>query len=297
MITKREQRTLSVRRPSFFVQLADWFQEWKLLSLGLILVVLLVLVAIAAPAIVPYPVAQADYQHRLERPSAVHWFGTDEHGRDILSRVIWGTRVSITVGGVSVLLGTIIGLPWGLSIGFIGGRYDTISSRIIDGFFALPGMLMALAVIAALGRSEMSAMVAIAIGRIPSMARIARAAVLAEKEKEYVEASRAIGSSWAFILFRSLLPSTAGPLVVLTSMGFSVAVMIEAGLSFLGMSAQPPTPSLGNMIAAGRGYLYEAPHYSIFPGLVLTIMVLCLNLIGDGLRDMLDPRRERGQEV
>jgi peptide/nickel transport system permease protein len=294
MITEHERPAFAIHRPAFLRGLADWLREWKLFSLGIALGAFLICVTIAAPLIAPYPPAEVDYPHRLEGPSAAHWFGTDEHGRDILSRVIYGGRISIAIGAVSVLLATTIGLPWGLSIGFIGGRYDMISSRIIDAAFSIPSLLMSLSVITVMGRSEKSAMVAIAISRIPVIARVARAAVIAEKEKDYVEASRALGSSPMFILFRSLLPSIVGPIVVLISMSFAVAVMIEAGLSFLGMSAQPPMPSIGTMIAKGREYLYEAPHYSIFPGFALALLILSLNLIGDGLRDLFDPRRQRG---
>ena len=180
-----------------------------------------------------------------------------------------------------------------LSIGYVGGRYDAISSRIIDAFFSIPGLLLSLAMITILGRSEQAAIIAIAIGRIPVIARVARAPVISEKEKDYIEACRALGLSEFYIVFRVLLPNVIGPLAVLISLSFAVAVMIEAGLSFLGMSAQFPKPSWGNMISAGRNYLYEAPHYSIFPGLALAMMVLSFNLIGDSLRDMFDPRRQR----
>lgn len=294
MIAESERRASAVRWPAFLSRLADWLREWKLFSLGIALGTFLICIAIVAPWIAPYTPAQVDYPHRLERPSAAHWFGTDELGRDILSRVIYGGRVSIMIGAVAVLLATVIGLPWGLSIGFIGGRYDMISSRIIDAAFSFPSLLMSLSVITVMGRSEKSAMVAIAISRIPVIARVARAAVIAEKEKDYVEASRALGSSPMFILFRSVLPSVVGPIVVLISMSFAVAVMIEAGLSFLGMSAQPPMPSIGTMISKGREYLYEAPYYSIFPGFALALLILSLNLIGDGVRDLFDPRRQRG---
>jgi len=275
------------------VQLVAWFREWKLLALGILVGAVMIISTVAAPWVAPYPPDDVDYEHRLEPPSAEHWFGTDDHGRDILSRVIWGGRVSISVGAASILLASIVGLPWGLSIGFIGGRYDTISGRIIDAFFSMPSLLLSLAMITILGRSEQAAIIAIAIGRIPVIARVARAPVIAEKEKDYVEASRALGLSEAYIMFRTVLPNVIGPLSVLISLQFAVAVMIEASLSFLGMSAQFPKPSWGNMISAGRLYLYEAPHYSIFPGVALALMVLSFNLIGDSLRDLFDPRRER----
>jgi len=272
-------------------RLIRWLRKWKTFSLGLFLTVIFLLVTLFADGIAPYDPEATDYTTRFSSPSLTHPFSTDEHGRDILSRVVYGGRVSLVVGIGSVLLASIIAISIGLMIGFLGGRLDTLVSRLVDAFFAIPGILWAITIVAILGPSTRSALIAIAVARIPVTIRVARASIIAARENDYVEASRALGSSWWFIVFRTILPNCAGPLLVLVSLGFAVAILDEAALSYLGLSAQPPTPSWGNMLQQSQRYLHDSLWYVIFPGLTLFLVVLGLNLVGDGIRDLFDPRR------
>ncbi len=291
--------TLAVgsRRPSPGARLWTWVSRWKTFTLGLVIAAIFMGATLLAPVIAPYPPAKTNYGQRFAPPSAQHLFGTDEHGRDIFSRILYGGRVSLKVGLFSVLLSGLVGIPLGLTAGFFGGRYDAIVSRVTDAFFAFPGILWAIAIVAVLGPSENSATLAIAVSRVPVTIRLSRGAILAEKENEYVEASRALGSSWAYITFRSILPNCAGTILVLLSLGFAVAILAEAGLSFLGMSAQPPTPSWGNMLQESQRYLHESGWFAFFPGMTIFFVVLGLNLVGDGIRDLVDPRREQSRKA
>jgi len=259
---------------------------------GLAIALVFVGGSLLAPIVAPYPPAKANYQERLLPPSPAHLMGTDAHGRDTLSRLLYGGRVSLKVGFWAVVLSTLVGLPLGQMAGFFGGHFDTIIGRITDALFAFPSILWAIAIVAILGPSERGAILAIAVSRIALTIRISRGAVLSERGKQYVEASRALGSSWPFVVFRGVLPNCAGTILVLLSLGLAVSVLAEAGLSFLGMSAQPPTPSWGSMLQESQRYLYESPWFAFFPGMTVFLVVLGLNLLGDGIRDLLDPRRE-----
>ena len=267
-----------------------WISKWKTFSLGLLLTVIFVLATIFAQWIAPYPPEATDYSNRFAPPSSTHLFGTDEHGRDIFSRVLYGGRVSLYVGIFSVLLASILAIPIGLIIGYRGGWADTVISRIVDALFAIPGILWALSIVAILGPSVRSAMIAIAVSRIPVTIRVARSSIITTKEADYVDASRTLGSSWWYIIFRTILPNCGGPLLVLISLGFAVAILDEAAFSYLGMSAQPPTPSWGNMLQESQRYLHESLWYTLFPGVTLFLVVMGLNLLGDGIRDIFDPR-------
>ncbi len=267
--------------------------RWKTLSVGLALIALFLFCALAAGVISPYDPDAVVYPDALKPPSTAHLFGTDDHGRDILSRVIYGTRVSLVIATISVAIASLIGIPAGLISGYSGGWVDGIIGRVLDALFAFPVILMAIAIIAIFGSGERSAVIAIGLIAIPEFARVARGAMIAEKEREYVLAARALGASWARIVFRSILPNTFGPIMVLISLGFAFAILNETALSFLGLGAQPPTPSWGADLATGRRYLVQAPWYSFFPGLAIFLLVLALNLTGDGLRDLLDPRGRR----
>jgi peptide/nickel transport system permease protein len=266
---------------------------WKTFTLGVSLIAMFVLAAILAPQISPFDPAKPDYKALKQSPSTDHLFGTDDKGRDIFSRVVHGTRVSFAIALVSVGLATAIGLPLGLISGYFGGFADGLISRLVDALFAFPPILMAIAIMSIRGKGELSAMIAIGLIAIPEFARVSRSAMIAEKENDYVMAARAIGCSSTRIIFRSILRNTLGPVLVLISLGFAFAILNETALSFLGLGAQPPTPSWGADIAASRRYIRDAPWLSIFPGLAIVLLVLGLNLTGDGLRDLMDPRRNR----
>jgi len=267
--------------------------KWKTFTLGVALIALFLLCAIFAPLIAPADPEELDYNISLQRPSWAHPFGTDDQGRDLFSRVVYGTRVSFTIAVVAVSIATLIGVPLGLLSGFFGRWIDTVIGRVIDAMFAFPVLLMAIAILAITGVGLRGAIIAIGLIAIPEFARVSRSAMIAEKENDYVLAARAIGSSAPRIIFRNILPNTLGPIVVLISLGFAFAILNETALSFLGLGAQPPTPSWGADLATARRYIIDAPHFSVFPGLAIFFLVLALNLTGDGLRDIMDPRRKR----
>lgn len=279
--------------PNQLVRTLRFAWKWKTFSIGVLVLAIFVIGALAAPVITSHDPIKTNYPERLEAPSAKHLFGTDEHGRDLFARVVYGTRISLLSSTLAVLISTVAGVGLGLTTGYFGGTLDTVISRIMDAFFGFPVILMAIAMVAIVGPSVEAAMVAIGIIGIPGFARVSRAAILAERENEYVEASRAAASHWSYIIFRSVLPNCLGPILVLISLGFARAVLNEAALSFLGLGAQPPDPSWGSMLSTGRRYLVEAPWYSLVPGGAIFLLVLSLNLIGDGLQDLADPRRAR----
>lgn len=278
---------------SHLVRGLRWAWKWKAFSLGLILITVFVLAALTAPLLTPFDPLKTNYPERLQAPSVTHFFGTDEHGRDLFTRVLYGIRISLLASTLAVAISTSIGVVLGLTTGYFGRAFDAVVSRVLDAFFGFPVILMAIALVAIVGPSVEAAMVAIGIIGIPGFARVSRAAMLAERENEYVEASRAAASHWTYIIFRSILPNCLGPILVLISLGFARAVLNEAALSFLGLGAQPPSPSWGSMLSTGRSYLLEAPWYSLVPGGAIFLLVLSMNLIGDGLQDLADPRRAR----
>ena len=282
-----------VKPPASARSLLRGAQVWKTFSLGLVILAVFTLSAPFAPVIAPYDPDKPDYTALLQPPNLDHLFGTDDKGRDIFSRVVFGTRVSFTIALVSVGLATVIGLPLGLIAGFFGGKLDMVISRLLDAMFAFPVILLAIAILAITGVGLRGAIIAIGLIAIPEFARVSRSAIIAEKENEYVIAARAVGASIPRIIIRNILPNTLGPIVVLISLGFAIAILNETALSFLGLGAQPPTPSWGADLAAARRYLREAIWLSVFPGLAIFFLVLGLNLVGDGLRDLLDPRRDR----
>lgn len=267
--------------------------RWKTLTLGLFIIATFILLAVFAPAVAPHNPNRVNYKAKLEAPSAEHLFGTDDQGRDILTRVIYGTRISFAIALVAVGIATIIGLPIGMLAGYHGGFVDTLISRFIDAMFAFPVILMAIAILAITGVGLKGAIIAIGLIAVPEFARVSRSAVIAERENDYVLAAYSIGCSVPRIIFRSILPNTLGPVVVLISLGFAFAILNETALSFLGLGAQPPTPSWGADLATGRRYIRDAIWLSLFPGMAIFLLVLGLNLAGDGLRDLMDPRRNR----
>lgn len=286
-------RSTRPRRESAPRRLLTATRTWKTFSLGLVIIAVFAIFALFAPQVAPFKPAKPDFTSVRQPPGQDHLFGTDDKGRDILSRVVYGTRVSFAIALLSVALATTIGLPLGLTSGFFGGWIDAVISRLVDAVFAFPPILMAIAVMAIRGNGERSATIAIGLIAIPEFARVSRAAMISEKENDYVLAARAIGCSVPRIIFVGILRNTLSPLVVLISLGFAFAILNETALSFLGLGAQPPTPSWGADIAASRRYIRDAPWLSVFPGLAIFFLVFSLNLVGDGLRDLLDPRRSR----
>ena len=265
--------------------------------IGLLIVLLMALVAIFAPLLAPYPPLELAPKEQFRAPSWSHPFGTDEFGRDLLSRVIHGSRISLIAGGGAVLLAAVFGITLGMLAGYFRGATEAILSRLFDLILAFPAVLLAIAAIAILGRSTQSAVIAIGVINVPAFARLARASVLAEAKKEYVEAERSLGAGHGHILLRTLLPNVLPPVMVLASVAMASAILLEASLSFLGLGTQPPAPSWGNMVSAGRTYLRNAEWYALFPGLMIALLILGLNLLGDGLRDALDPRGGRKRSV
>jgi ABC-type dipeptide/oligopeptide/nickel transport system permease subunit len=262
-----------------------------LLGLGLFLCV--VLLAVFADQVAPYDPAAVHMRDRLQLPSATYLVGTDELGRDLLSRLIYGARVSLAVGVIATGIAAGVGIVLGLASGIYGGKLDSVVMRALDGLLAFPAIILALAIISALGPSPGNAMIAIGVVSIPTFARITRGTVLALKEKEFVEAARACGATAPYLMLRVLLPNCLSPLLVQASIAFANAILTEAALSFLGLGVQPPTPSWGSMLDTGRKYLDQTPWYSFSAGAAIFLAVLSLNLVGDGLRDALDPRIRR----
>ncbi len=276
-------------RPSRF-----WrrFARNRLALLGTLIIVLLLISALLAPVIAPYDPIKTNIRDRLQGPSAAHLFGTDDLGRDIFSRVLYGTRISLKVGLISVSIATSIGLLLGLLAGYLGGWVDTLVMRTMDVLFAFPAVLLAIAIMAVLGQSTTNVMIAVGIVYVPIFARITRGSVLAVRELEFIEAARCIGLRDADIVRRHILPNALDAVIVQVSLATAFAILAEAALSFLGLGTQPPDPSWGSMLSFGREYMLEAPWWTIFPGLAIFLTVLALHLIGDGLRDALDPRSD-----
>jgi peptide/nickel transport system permease protein len=258
--------------------------------LGLAMLGFLVLAALIAPLVSPFDPIQIDPPHALYSPGLPYMFGTDQYGRDIFSRVIFGTRVSLIVGPIAVSIALLLGVSVGLLAGFYGTWLDAILMRIVDIMLAFPGILLALAIVAVLGSSLTSLMIAVGISSIPTYARLTRGSVLSTRETLYVDAARVIGAPDYEILIRHILPNVVAPIVVVATLGVGSAILVAATLSFLGLGSQPPTPEWGRMLSEGRQYLREQWWIATFPGLAIMLAVLALNLLGDGLRDALDPR-------
>lgn len=260
--------------------------------IGGVIVLFFLLVALLADFVAPYDYAERS-EDLLQPPSAEHWFGTDETGRDIFSRVLYGTRISLRVGFFAITGSIIIGSFLGLIAGFYGGWRDVIISRLFDILLAFPSILLAIAIVAMLGPGLNNALLAIAIINIPTFGRLMRSQVLSVKQEDFVLAARAMGMTNRRILFRHILPNSWTPIMVQGTLGFATAVIEAAALGFLGLGAQPPHPEWGTMLADARGFIQLAPWTMVFPGLAMMLTVLGFNLLGDGLRDVLDPRMKR----
>jgi peptide/nickel transport system permease protein len=260
---------------------------------GLTVLIGVVMLSALAPVLAPYdPLAQG-VGRPLQTPSLAHWAGTDSFGRDVLSRIIYGARIALVVGIVSVALAMVVGVTLGLVAGYYGGWLDVVIMRVMDGLFAFPIIILAIAMMAIMGFGVTNVIIAVAVGFVAPFARVTRADVLAVKEEPYVEAARLAGVAGPAIILRHVLPNVLAPIIVQAALRVSGAIITEAGLSFLGLGPPPPTPVWGSMIAEGRNFIVMAPHISTIPGVALMITIVGLNLLGDGLRDTLDPRLRR----
>lgn len=274
---------------------ATWRKTWAKMKkrpgmiIGIVVLILFVFVGIFAPWLAPMDPLEIS-TNRRGAPSPENWLGTDEVGRDILSRIIYGTRVSLRVGLVAISIALGFGAVLGMMAGLIGGWVDMVIMRLTDIMLAFPGILLAIAVVAVLGPSLFNVMIAVGIESIPAYIRTARGSTLAVKEMEYMTAARTIGSGNLRLIFRQVMPNVAGPLIVLSTIGIAGSILSAAGLSYLGLGAQPPTPEWGAMLSSARAFVRDAWWIATFPGIAIMIVVLALNLVGDGLRDILDPR-------
>lgn len=275
---------------------SPWREAWrgfkknKLAIIGAVIVLFFIILALFAPWIAPLSYEEQVLSKRLQAPSSEHWLGTDDFGRDILSRIIYGARISLSVGFFAVLGSAVAGCFLGILAGYYGRWVDTIISRIFDIMLAFPSILLAIGVVAVLGPSLRNALIAIAIINIPSFGRLIRSKVLSVRQEEYIVAAKAIGMKDKRILFQHILPNSMAPIIVQGTLAIATAIIEAAALGFLGLGAQPPNPEWGKMLADSKSYLIQAPWTMIFPGLAIMLTVLGFNLMGDGLRDALDPR-------
>lgn len=256
-----------------------------------VVLAVIVVIALMAPWVAPYGVNAVDVANALQPPSGAHWFGTDDLGRDILSRVVLAARTSLQVAAISVTFAFVVGVTIGVVSGYVGGIVDTILMRVVDVMFAFPVLLLALAIVAILQPGVATTVLAIGIVYTPIFARVARASTLSVRQEPYVQVSRTMGTPATTILGRHVLPNITGPLIVQTSLSLAFAILSEAALSFLGLGIQPPAPSWGGMLANAQGFISQAWWMSVFPGAAIFVTVLAFNLLGDGLRDVLDPKQ------
>jgi peptide/nickel transport system permease protein len=268
------------------------FSKRGIAVLGLVIVALFLLIALLAPVLAPYDPVKQDLTNLLKPPSAEHLLGTDEVGRDILSRLIYGSRISMRVGFVAVFVAFLIGVPIGITAGFFGRRIDSLLMRAMDVLMAFPGILLAILFVSIMGPSLDNAILSVGIYTVPNFARLARSETLVIKNNEYVEAATALGAGKLRIILTHILNNITAPLIITSTLSFGNAILTTSGMGFLGIGAQPPTPEWGAMLSSGRQYLLVAPHVTTIPGLVILLLVLGLNLFGDGLRDVLDPRQK-----
>lgn len=262
----------------------------KLASAGGLIVLFYIIVALFAPWIAPYDPYNIHLPDKLLLPSWDHWMGTDDKGRDLLSRIIYGTRLSLLIGVAAVSIGAIFGVFLGLVAGYYGGWLDAIIMRIMDILLAFPGILLALAIVSALGASLINVMIAVGVFSIPMFARIVRGSTLTVRKLEYIDSIRTLGGSDLRIILVHILPNIMSPIIVQITLRLATAILSAAGLSFLGLGAQPPSAEWGALLSSGRDYMFSAPYLALFPGLAISTLVIGFNLFGDGLRDALDPK-------
>lgn len=282
----KPESTLWRNWKSFFKKLS----KNKAAMIGGSVILLLIIIAIVGPYLTSQDPSATDVVNKLAPPSADHWFGTDHHCRDIFTRIIHGMSLTFYVGFASVALGATIGIIIGIVSGYYGGIIDTVIMRLMDILLAFPGILLALAIVSVLGGSLENVILAVAISSVPVFARIVRGSTLEMKKLEFIDAVRALGATDFRIISKHILPNISSPIIVQATLSIATAILSASGLSFLGLGAQPPTPEWGAMLSDGRNYLYKAPHVALYPGLMIVVVVLAFNILGDGLRDALDPK-------
>ena len=281
---------VKAKKKSEFARVMRQMSKNKLAMIGLAIFIVEIVLAILAPYISPYSYTKMDMTACFATPSATHFFGCDDMGRDIFSRVLYGARYSISIGILAVLFSVVIGCAIGAVAGYFGGQVDNIIMRLLDVIQAIPGMLMMIVISAVLGPGYLNTIIAMSFGSIPGMARMLRAQMLKERTNEYIEAATSINCSTFRIIFHHLIPNCLSPIIVQATMGVGQTITLAAGLSFIGLGVQPPIPEWGAMLSASRQFMRQAPHLVVFPGLAIAVTVLALNLMGDGLRDALDPK-------
>ena len=281
---------VKAKKNSEFVRVIKQMSKNKLAMIGLAIFIVEIVLAILAPYISPYSYTKMDMTACFATPSATHFFGCDDMGRDIFSRVLYGARYSISIGILAVLFSVVIGCAIGAVAGYFGGQVDNLIMRLLDVIQAIPGMLMMIVISAVLGPGYLNTIIAMSFGSIPGMARMLRAQMLKECTNEYIEAATSINCSTFRIIFHHLIPNCLSPIIVQATMGVGQTITLAAGLSFIGLGVQPPIPEWGAMLSASRQFMRQAPHLVVFPGLAIAVTVLALNLMGDGLRDALDPK-------
>jgi peptide/nickel transport system permease protein len=290
MLHKRMKVQERTKKESQLSQIMARLQKNKVAMFGFFLILFLILIAILAPYIMPYDYTLMDMNNMYAKPSLAHPFGCDELGRDIFSRLLYGSRASLSMGILATMLSTIIGVTIGSIVGYYGGKIDNTIMRLLDILQAIPGMLLAIAISAALGTGFVNTIFALSIGSIPMTVRLLRGSILTVRNQEYIEAAEKINCSKFRVITAHILPNSLAPLIVSVTMGIGNTILIAASLSYIGLGVQPPTPEWGAMLTAGKAVITRYPHLCIFPGLCIMVVVLAFNMLGDGLRDALDPK-------
>jgi peptide/nickel transport system permease protein len=288
-----KQVTKRRKKESNFTQVLKRLATNPVAMAGLIVILFLIIASIMAPLICKYGPYEMDFAAASCTPNSKHWFGCDQLGRDIFSRIVYGGRYSLSLGLIASLFTAFVGNAIGIAVGYAGGKIDNIAMRICDIISAIPGQLLAIVISTALGAGFVNTILALSIGGIPGSVRNSRAMCLRERQMEYLEAAQSINVSKAKIMFKHMMPNIISPAIVGTTMSVGGTITQAAGLSFIGLGIQPPTPEWGAMLSEGRNYILKSPHFLIFPGLMIAIVVLCINLFGDGLRDAMDPKLKK----
>lgn len=281
---------IRTRRQGQFGQVMHRLRKNKIAMVGLVIMILLIIMALLSPYIAPYDYAKTSKADRYATPSWQHLFGCDGMGRDILSRIMYGARASLWLGLMSTLVATVIGVLLGSLVGYYGGKVDNIVMRILDIIQAIPGMLLSIAISAALGSGIGNTILALSIGGVPMTVRLLRGSILTVRKQEYIEAAEKINCSKWRVITSHILPNSIAPVIVSVTMGIGNTILQAASLSYIGLGVQPPTPEWGAMLSEGKSMITKYPHLCIFPGLAIMLVVLCLNMLGDGLRDAMDPK-------